>query len=129
MDAVTPIARDDVAVARNLAADVVARILDQDAVRAVPDGKIFAGGRRPDNADLVAQNLVAVGTLLDVDSRGGITGRLVGRNCRGPEKVARLREHFGRNVTLAAAYGDSSGDREMLAMAAAPGLRVFSGRP
>jgi phosphatidylglycerophosphatase C len=43
--------------------------------------------------------------------------------------VARLREAFGEGVTLAAAYGDTSGDREMLQLAEIKGYRVFKGKP
>lgn len=49
---------------------------------------------------------------------GKLTGKLVGKNCYGPEKVARIREE----VTLTDyyhvyCYGDSRGDREMLSLA------------
>jgi phosphatidylglycerophosphatase C len=70
-----------------------------------------------------------IGTRLEIDAAGRLTGALMGRNCRGPEKVARLREAFGPHVRLAAAYGDSAGDREMLALAQTVGLKVFTGRP
>jgi len=70
-----------------------------------------------------------IGTLLQLDEQGRITGRLASPNCRGPEKVARLREVFGEDVTLAAAYGDTSGDREMLRLAEVKGYRLFKGRP
>lgn len=54
-------------------------------------------------------------TRLDV--RDGIaTGALAGPNCRGPEKVVRLHEWLGdRSHVRVVAYGDSAGDREMLA--------------
>jgi len=60
-------------------------------------------------------------TSLDVDAGGRLTGRLLGANCRGPEKAARLRTWLdahlpGADVELWA-YGDSVGDRELLAMA------------
>jgi phosphatidylglycerophosphatase C len=70
-----------------------------------------------------------IGTRLELDEAGRVTGRLLGANCRGPEKAARLREAFGEGVTLAAAYGDTLGDRDMLAMAEVTGYRIFSGRP
>jgi phosphatidylglycerophosphatase C len=41
--------------------------------------------------------------------------------------VRRLREVFGEDVRLEAAYGDSDGDREMLAMAEEQGMKVFNG--
>ena len=56
-------------------------------------------------------------TRLEVDADDRFTGRLLGANCRGPEKVVRLREWRGDDLALAYAYGDSAGDREMLALA------------
>jgi phosphatidylglycerophosphatase C len=58
-----------------------------------------------------------------------VTGGFVGRNCRGPEKVVRLKAAFGPDFELKAAYGDTGGDREMLAAAELPGYRVFKGVP
>ena len=47
---------------------------------------------------------------------GIATGGLDGPNCRGPEKVQRLHEWLGdRSSVHLVAYGDSAGDREMLA--------------
>jgi len=57
---------------------------------------------------------------LEVDAAGHLTGRLVGGNCRGPAKVVRLVEHPGADAPLAWAYGDSHGDRELLARAEHP---------
>jgi HAD superfamily hydrolase (TIGR01490 family) len=59
-------------------------------------------------------------TTLEVDGGGTITGRLTGGNCRGPEKVARLRAHLGEEPVTLWAYGDSEGDEELLAMADHP---------
>jgi phosphatidylglycerophosphatase C len=70
-----------------------------------------------------------IGTRLQLDEQGRVTGAFVGANCRGPEKVARLKQVFGEDVTLAAAYGDTSGDREMLQLAEVKGYRVFKGKP
>ncbi len=61
-----------------------------------------------------------VSTELAVDDDGRCTGGLVGANCRGPEKVRRLHawleEHRGgREAVELWAYGDSPGDRELLA--------------
>ena len=57
---------------------------------------------------------------------GRVTGKLAGRNCRGPEKVNRLEAWLGdrRDCTLYA-YGDSDGDTAMLAYADHPYLRKF----
>lgn len=62
-----------------------------------------------------------LGTRLEVDAEGRLTGRLVGRNCRGPEKVERLREWLQEDDAVVYAYGDSSGDRELLAHAGVNG--------
>ena len=70
-----------------------------------------------------------LGTRLQLCPNGKILGPLEGENCRAGEKVVRLRERFGPDVALAAAYGDTSGDTEMLEIAAEPGFRVFKGRP
>lgn len=70
------------------------------------------------------------GDLLEVDavlcteleaSEGRFTGEIAGRNCRGPEKASRLASWMEQSgfatSALTHAYGDSDGDREMLAMA------------
>lgn len=70
-------------------------------------------------ADLLgADDVLAV--RLDVGDDGTLTGRLFGANCRGPEKVRRLHEWLderagGRQMVHLTAYGDSAGDRELLA--------------
>jgi phosphatidylglycerophosphatase C len=51
------------------------------------------------------------------DATGVLTGRFAGENCRGPEKVARLQAAIGTRPAEVWAYGDSAGDREMLAWA------------
>lgn len=45
------------------------------------------------------------------------TGRLDGANCRGEEKVRRIREHFGDNVVVVEAWGDTPADFPMLRLA------------
>ena len=70
-----------------------------------------------------------IGTRLHLDEQGRVTGGFIGPNCRGPEKVQRLREAFGEDVKLAAAYGDTAGDREMLQLAEVKGYRIFKAKP
>ena len=55
-------------------------------------------------------------TELAVDAKGRYTGELTTPNCYGPEKARRLLTHFDR-PRIIAAYGDSAGDTEMLALA------------
>lgn len=70
-----------------------------------------------------------LGTELAFDDRDRVIGSFVGVNCRGSEKVRRLEEVFGPGLRLRAAYGDTSGDREMLAISDEPGYRVFQEKP
>jgi len=62
-----------------------------------------------------------LGSRMDLKS-----GRLIGPNCRGKEKVKRLIEYAGpkEHYTLYA-YGDSKGDKELLAFADFPSFREF----
>ncbi len=76
---------------------------------------------------LGAEALIA--TELAVDAFGRLTGGFATPNCRGPEKVKRLRAIFGDDVRLAAAYGDTSGDTEMLRIAEHAGYREFREKP
>lgn len=55
---------------------------------------------------------------LEVSNLGLLTGRLLGRNVFGPEKVARLSHALEDELdAIEYAYGDSRGDREMLGLA------------
>ncbi len=70
-----------------------------------------------------------IGTRLKFDAEDRVEGGLEGENCRADEKVRRLREWFGPDVRLAAAYGDTSGDHAMLGIADEQGYRVFKQKP
>jgi phosphatidylglycerophosphatase C len=72
---------------------------------------------------------VLIGTRLAFDAEDRVTGDFDGVNCRGAEKVRRLREVFGEDVRLEAAYGDTDGDLDMLALAEEKGFKVFNGTP
>lgn len=76
---------------------------------------------------LGANALIATEYVFDDQDR--ITGDYVSPNCRGPEKVVRLKAAFGPDFELKAAYGDTTGDREMIAMAELAGYQVFKGKP
>lgn len=61
--------------------------------------------------------LICLATRLEVHD-GKLTGKIEGRNCYGDEKVCRIKEQFSLDsFSTVIAYGDSSGDREMLALA------------
>ena len=68
-----------------------------------------------------------IGTELAFDAQGKVAGGFAGANCRGPEKVRRLKETFGENMVLKAAYGDTSGDVDMLEIAEEKGYQIFKG--
>ncbi len=77
---------------------------------------------------VVAEHLGVHGvaaTRLEVGADGMLTGRLVGLNCRAAEKVVRLDAWLAgrgldRSQVTLWAYGDSAGDRELLAVAHHP---------
>lgn len=58
-----------------------------------------------------------MGTRLEIKD-GKLTGKIIGNNCYGDEKVCRIREKFNpEDYSHIVAYGDSSGDKQMLALA------------
>lgn len=61
-----------------------------------------------------------IATRLAVDDDGLFSGALVGANVRGQEKADRLRGALASDDVELWAYGNSSGDRELLAMADHP---------
>lgn len=74
--------------------------------------------------DPVAEHLGLDGVCaveLEVGPDGHLTGRMVGANCRGPEKVRRLEAWLGGEAPGHLwAYGNSSGDDALLAAAHVP---------
>lgn len=65
----------------------------------------------------VAQGIDCIASTLEVQD-GRITGRLSGVNCNGEEKVVRIQQRFNlHDYTDIYAYGDTSGDQPMLALA------------
>jgi phosphatidylglycerophosphatase C len=77
--------------------------------------------------DVVAELLHAngaLGTRLAVDPKGRLTGSYQGKNCRGTEKMGRLNEWITLRdyptQPVIYAYGNSRGDRRLLAGATHP---------
>ena len=61
-----------------------------------------------------------------VNGNDRVTGKLVGLNCWGPEKVRRLVELIGPKDSFTLyAYGDSRGDKDLLQLADYPFYRRF----
>jgi phosphatidylglycerophosphatase C len=121
---------DDVARhGREFAADVHARWLRPDTMavmaahRAAGDALVLVSASFETYLVPLGEQLgvdATLGTRLQVGADGRLTGWLEGANCRGPEKVRRLRAwldaaHGGRGAVDVVAYGDSPGDRELLA--------------
>lgn len=70
------------------------------------------------------ETVLATGLQLDHQI---ITGNFLTKNCHGPEKVIRLLAAYAdRDSYTLYAYGDSNGDRELLAAADHPFYRKFS---
>jgi HAD superfamily phosphoserine phosphatase-like hydrolase len=58
-----------------------------------------------------------ISTKLEVRDRK-LTGKIDGKNCRGEEKVRRIRMQYDlSNYDEVYAYGDTKGDKPMLALA------------
>ena len=70
-------------------------------------------------------NIKCIATRLEsVD--GKITGKIFGKNCYGEEKSKRIREEYSlADFEKIYAYGDSNGDKNMLALAHFPFYRCF----
>ena len=104
-------------VARRLAPDTVARLEQH---RADGHDVVLVSASLHVYLDPIAELLGAdavLATALEVDADGRCTGEIAGANVRGAEKVHRLDAWLeGRDVVIHA-YGDSSGDDELLARA------------
>jgi phosphatidylglycerophosphatase C len=62
-------------------------------------------------------HLQLIASRLEVNE-GKVTGKILGKNCHGNEKVSRIREIYDlSNYRIVAAYGDSTGDKPMLQLA------------
>ncbi|NJM57754.1 MAG: HAD-IB family hydrolase [Synechococcales cyanobacterium RU_4_20] len=68
-----------------------------------------------------------IASKLALNAEAKITGKLEGNSCYGPEKVSRLEATLGPlDQYYLYAYGDSKGDRELLACADEPFYRSFA---
>jgi phosphatidylglycerophosphatase C len=81
-------------------------------------------------ADLIATRLEtrtdAAGSTPAAEHIERLTGKISGKNCHGKEKVRRIRELFNlEDYNPIQAYGDSGGDRPMLALAHHPFMKPF----
>lgn len=81
-------------------------------------------GSAQDNCQDSAQDnksslpIIVLGTKVEVDAAGRLTGRFATPNCYGPEKVRRIEAVWPhREQYDVSAFGDSRGDKEMLAYA------------
>lgn len=67
--------------------------------------------------DEMGNNIIVVGTKIEV-SKNHLTGKFITNNCYGVEKVRRLQALFPQRETYTLiAFGDSRGDKELLAYA------------
>ena len=85
-----------------------------------PDTSVAVVSASPENWVRVwcdEVNIPCIATRLENDN-GRITGKITGKNCFGQEKAERIQQQFDLSqYSEIIAYGDSSGDREMLALA------------
>lgn len=67
-----------------------------------------------------------IGTKLEIDEHGRLTGCFLTPNCYGQEKVRRFLECFpNQEECYVVAYGDSRGDKELLAWADEKYYKLF----
>jgi HAD superfamily hydrolase (TIGR01490 family) len=70
-------------------------------------------------------NLDLICTKMSFDE-GEVSGRFLGKNCHGHEKADKIKESFDlKKFDKIYAYGDSSGDKQMLELSTNPHFRVF----
>ena len=112
---------------------IIPRLVKQDALLAIKK-------HREENSEIVIvsasaedwvapwcmqNNLQYICTRLEVKEQK-ITGKLLGQNCNGPEKVNRIKEKFDtadyENIYC---YGDSKDDKQMLQLATHPSYKIF----
>jgi phosphatidylglycerophosphatase C len=119
-------------VAAEFADDVVAHHLRPDVVERVAWHRnqahelVIVSASFTSYLDPIAARLgfaAVLATELAVGDDGRLTGELARPNVRGAEKVRRLDEWLGAQPAFVWAYGDSSGDRDLLARAD-QGVRV-----
>jgi phosphatidylglycerophosphatase C len=66
-----------------------------------------------------------ISTQLEIN-QGRVTGKIDGKNCNGAEKVVRIKQHFNlTDFNVIFAYGDTTGDADMLAIAHQKFFRRF----
>ena len=67
-----------------------------------------------------------IASRLEVN-KGKLTGKILGKNCHGDEKVSRIREIYDlSDYSIVAAYGDSTGDKPMLQLATKAYYKPFA---
>jgi phosphatidylglycerophosphatase C len=124
-------------IADGLRSDTVAIV---DAHRRAGHRTVIVSASYTDYLVPLAEHLgidAVLATRVEIGADGRCTGRLHGPNCRGPEKLVRLMRWFDeagleRSNVETWAYGDSTGDRELLADADHPvwvGRRIGSVAP
>ena len=66
------------------------------------------------------QRIDLIGTRIEIDGQGRVTGKLLGRNCMGEEKVRRIKKRYNIEAYEELyAYGDTKSDHPMLTLAPA----------
>jgi phosphatidylglycerophosphatase C len=127
------LAADVDAEGEEFATQIIANQLRDDTRRRI-DWHLAQGHRTVIVSASLRPYLAPVGRYLGVEAvictelevaHGRLTGELIAGNCRGRAKAARLAEWLGPDAPLSLwAYGDSSGDDELLALAE-PEKRVW----
>jgi len=118
---------------RKFANNVLVKSLKPDALSVLNDYK-----KSRDRIIIISASMEyyisEIANLLGVDSIGTrmvfqnnkLTGKILGKNCRGPEKIKRLKEIVDlSSFNEIIAFGDSEGDGDLLEIATKSNYRIF----
>jgi phosphatidylglycerophosphatase C len=105
--------------------EIIPRLIREEALERVfyyksKGDDVYIVSASPENWVGIYSKTISIGCIATrLEERDGkITGNIVGKNCYGPEKVKRVKEQLDiNNYHSIIAFGDSRGDKEMLALA------------
>lgn len=112
---------------------IIPRLIRQDALAAIQEHKeqnteiviVSASAENWVAPWCTLNNLQYLCTKLEVRNNK-ITGKLLGNNCNGPEKVSRIKAKFDTaDYKTIYCYGDTNGDKQMLQLATHPFYKLF----
>jgi phosphatidylglycerophosphatase C len=120
-------------ICHSFSTEIIPRLVRQDALSAIQKHKeekteivvVSASAENWVAPWCIQNNLQYLCTRLE-ERDNKITGRLLGTNCNGPEKVSRIKAKFDTaEYKTIYCYGDTNGDKQMLQLATHPFYKLF----